>query len=164
MAYDALGNRVQAEQVALNGDTRTTTYAYDNRNRLISETQYDGSVLQYQYDAQGNRTQVQTTPVSGNASIVDDSYDTLNRLATTATAGAITTYSYDAVGNRSRIDYANGTAQAYTYDSLNRLTRMDSLDASDALLQRFDYTLHPTGRRTQIDELSGRSTAIVCIA
>ena len=42
-------------------DDYITSYTYDNRDRLKTETQANGTVLTYDYDANGNRTQVKTT-------------------------------------------------------------------------------------------------------
>ncbi|NVJ51716.1 MAG: RHS repeat-associated core domain-containing protein [Gammaproteobacteria bacterium] len=72
-------------------------------------------------------------------------------------AGNISTYGYDEVGNRDSVSYPNGTSQVYVYDELNRLTTLRHFDANGALSNEFNYTLHATGRRERIDELSGRS-------
>ena len=66
-------------------------------------------------------------------------------------------YGYDAVGNRSSLSYPNGASQTWGYDSRSRLTTTSIYNASGALIQLFDYTLHPTGRRTRITELDGRT-------
>lgn len=49
----------------------------------------------------------------------------------------------------------------YTYDSLNRLTNLTTEDSAGNELLGYRYTLHPTGRRTQITETSGRVTDYV---
>jgi len=54
--------------------------------------------------------------------------------------------------------HANGNKVNYVYDELNRLTTLNHEDSTDAIIKGFAYTLHPTGRRTQIAEDSGRTT------
>ncbi len=135
----------------------TTTYIYDDRDRLTQETRPDGSVLAYQYDSAGNRLQVSVT-ANAETYVTDYTYDDLNRLATIIDTSGTTSYTYDAVGNRASVTYPNGNATSYTYDGLNRLTRLETLDAADNVLVSYDYTLHPTGRRTGIQEASGRNS------
>ena len=60
---------------------------------------------------------------------------------------------------RTSVSYPNGSSEVYQYDSLNRLSRKETYNGAGALVQAYDYTLHATGRRTGIDELSGRSTS-----
>ncbi|MCG7945552.1 MAG: hypothetical protein N0C84_04330, partial [Candidatus Thiodiazotropha taylori] len=60
---------------------------------------------------------------------------------------------------RTSVSYPNGSSEVYRYDALNRLTRKETYNGAGTLIQAYDYTLHATGRRTGIDELSGRSTA-----
>ena len=52
----------------------TTHYAYDERDRLLSRTDPDGTTISYTYDAAGNRTSV-TTPAGATAY----TFDALNR-------------------------------------------------------------------------------------
>ncbi|MCX4030004.1 putative Ig domain-containing protein [Endozoicomonas sp. SM1973] len=157
--YDAMGNRTQVQVTPVNGPLQTTTYNYDQQDRLTSETKPDGSVIHYQYDPVGNRTQVQVAQASGQVLTTDYNYDKLNRLQSVTDAKGTTTYGYDAVGNRTSVSYPNGTSQVYSYDSLNRLTKLETFSQGGGLIQSYSYTLHPTGRRTQIDESNGRTTA-----
>ncbi|MCX4026081.1 tandem-95 repeat protein [Endozoicomonas sp. SM1973] len=157
--YDAVGNRTQVQVTLANDTVKTTAYSYDQRNRLISETQPDGAVIHYKYDQAGNRTQVKVTQSNGQVSTTDYSFDKLNRLQSVTDSNGTTTYGYDAVGNRTSVSYPNGNSQVYSYDSLNRLTKLETYNQSGGLLQSYHYTLHPTGRRTQIEEHNGRATA-----
>lgn len=155
--YDAEGNRSQSSISDTTG-TRTWEYAFDNRNRLAQETKPDGSTLAYQYDAASNKTQLVTTLANGDSQSISYSYDALNRLASVTNAEGTSTYGYDEVGNRTSLSYPNGASQTWNYDTRNRLTKTSIYNSSGALIQSFDYTLHPTGRRTQIAELGGRTS------
>jgi len=158
-SYDAVGNLVQVIQTAADASTRTTSYAYDSRDRLISHTQANGAVLAYGYDAAGNRTSLTVTSPTGTVTTTSYGFDSLNRLASVTDDNGLTSYGYDAVGNLTSVSHPNGSSQVYSYDSLNRLTRLSTYDGGGALIEQYDYSLNASGRRTQIDELDGRSTS-----
>ena len=155
--YDAEGNRTQSQIVDAIG-TRTWSYAYDNRNRLTQEAKPDGATLEYSYDAMSNKTQLITTLANGTTETISYTYDVLNRLATVTNTEGTSTYGYDEVGNRTSLSYPNGSSQTWAYDTRNRLTSTKIFNADGAIIQSFDYTLHPTGRRTKITELDGRTS------
>jgi len=156
-SYDALGNRT-GSSISDNNGTRTWSYTYDNRDRLTQETKPDGSTLVYQYDVNGNKTQLTATLGNGDGQIVSYTYDALNRLSTVTNGEGASSYGYDEVGNRNSLSYPNGASQIWVYDTRNRLTLTSIYNGSGALVQSFDYTLHPTGRRTKITELDGRTS------
>jgi len=139
--YDALGNRTSV--TAKSKDSYkvaggATTYAYDRRGLLVSETlpvaSYlnDGSVQSssvtntYAYDARGNRTQMVEAAGLIEARTTSYEYDKANRL--TKTTGQaflgmtpIEYLTYDARGNlTSRTDPA-GARTVYFYDDLDRV-------------------------------------------
>ncbi len=120
--------------------------AYDPIGRLLQETKESGDVLTYGYDQAGNRTSV-TTP----AGTTTYGYDELNRLATVVDATGTTTYGYDDVGNLASVAYPNGTATAYTYDGLNRLTKVENTGPG-GVLSSYTYTLGATGTRERLVE------------
>ncbi len=133
------------------------SYEYDARARLVRQTEPDGRQLAYAYDAHGNRTAV-TSPVGTTAY----TYDALNRLETvTDPDGGVTRYTYDAVGNRSSVTLPNGTAAEYTYDAVNRLTRLVNRAAGGSVLSSCEYTLGPRGNRTRVLEHNGRTVDYV---
>ncbi|WP_020405643.1 tandem-95 repeat protein [Hahella ganghwensis] len=153
--YDVLGNRTEASN-----SLGTTTYRYDTLSRLVEEVQPNGAVLTYDYDKAGNKTETSVT-IDGRTDTTTYLYDSLNRLSKVIDAdGGETLYSYDAVGNRETVTQANSQVTTYTYDSLNRLTRLTTEDRVGNLITDYRYTLHSTGRRTQIEELhSGRTSS-----
>jgi RHS repeat-associated protein len=80
-----------------------------------------------------------------------------NRLQMVTAAGqASTTYGYDAAGNLASVVNPNGLTTTYTYNLLNRLTRMATTSANSAVAA-YQYTLGAAGNRTGVAELSGRT-------
>ena len=145
-------------QLASVTDARgTTTYAYDVRDRLTAVNNPGAGDLGYTYDAAGNRTSV--GPPSGTTQYT---YDAVNRLASvTAPDTGATAYTYDAAGNRKQDTLPNGTIAKYTYDSLNRLTKLESLAPDLSVLSSYTYTLEAAGNRIGVTENSGRSVSYV---
>lgn len=134
----------------------TTSYTYDNRNRLTNKSivaQASSLSLSYAYDFNGNLTKIQSG--TANGTLVNYEYDKLNRLArvtdTHRGQNLVTTNSYDAVGNLAGYHYPNGVDTIYRYNSLNRLTNM-TINAGSQLA-KYNYTLGPSGNRTAISEV-----------
>lgn len=128
----------------------TNTYAYDSRDRLLTNTTPQGT-LTYSYDGFGNLATTKSLTASGAS--VSYFYDVLNRLtnATDLATSTTNTYDFDAVGNLQTIRYHNGVTNRYTYDALNRLTNLVAGTPS-ALLASFAYRLAPAGNRTNLAE------------
>jgi len=78
-AYDAAGNQTQILDA-----TGTTSYEYDNLNRLKKSIEPDGRVTEYTYDAAGNRVTEKVT-VSGQATNKTYAYGDQNRLTKVTT-------------------------------------------------------------------------------
>ena len=109
--------------------------------------------LSYTYYADG---QVETiTSHNANGASVAYTYDDLNRLSTVVDNNLpgqnTTTYTYDNASNVATVATPNGLQSSFTYDTLNRLTGMTTPVAS------YNYTLGPTGNRTQAIESNGRT-------
>jgi len=131
----------------------TTSYEYDLSDHLVRQTNPSGDIVTYTYDPSGNRTSVHTS-----AGTTTYTYDELNRLATVVDPdGGVTSCSYDAVGNRAGVTRPNGTTTEYTYDALNRLTRLVNRKPNGEVLSSYDYTLGPAGNRTRVVEHTGRT-------
>lgn len=88
-AYDSVGNRTEKKE---NGNK--TTYTYNARNQLISETT-DGNTITYAYDANGNLLHADG---SGTGTVY--TYDNQNRLLSCSRNGGTESYTYDAEGIR----------------------------------------------------------------
>jgi RHS repeat-associated protein len=100
---DAVGNRLT--MVDADG---TTTYTYDNLNRLTRVVYPGGEQVDYTYDPMGNRLSL-TSSVSGATSYT---YDAADRLLTAGATG----YTWDSNGNM----IGKGGA-SYTWDVLDRM-------------------------------------------
>jgi RHS repeat-associated protein len=154
-AYTATGKR--ASMLDASG---TTTYSYDNRDRLITKSTPQGS-LSYTYDAANNVKSIISS--NANGASMSYSYDAGNRLSSTTdnrllaqgfTAGT-TAYTYDAGGNIASYTYPNGVQTSNLYDTLNRVKQITSAQGSQ--LADFNYTFDPEGHRTGVSELGGRT-------
>ncbi len=153
-AYDSRGNRTQMVEASGLTEQRTTTYAYDLADRLVSTSgdavQATSSAISgtasvtpttsYVYDLRGNV--IQTTAPNGAKTF--SWYDKLDRVVEQVSPlGTVTTFIYDANGNvtEKRVyatlitppadasgsaPSASGTYRStqYTYDALNRVTQV----------------------------------------
>ena len=113
--YDEVGNL----RTVTNAATRSTTYSYDNLNRLTVTSYPDGTSQTYTYDNSGNlvrkvdRANIKTL----------SSYDSLNRISAVTYCGTTiigTSYTYDKNSNPLQILNQNATV-SYIYDSRNRV-------------------------------------------
>ncbi|MFO0795348.1 MAG: RHS repeat-associated core domain-containing protein, partial [Candidatus Brocadiaceae bacterium] len=102
-----------------------TKYAYDDANRLVSQTNADGTMKTFEYDRDDNIVQM----TDENGSVVKFNYDALNRII------------------RKNITRASGiigtTQQKFEYDGLSRITRIfdnnDPVDTQDDANTIFAY-------------------------
>jgi RHS repeat-associated protein len=97
--YDRVGNRL-SQTVTTSAATETTTYAYDDNDRLEQEIRTGGAdpgTTSYGYDANGN-TLTKVAP-SGTTTY---RYDDANRLVQATTPEGVTSYVYSADGLRVR--------------------------------------------------------------
>ncbi|MFJ5611089.1 RHS repeat domain-containing protein [Streptomyces sp. NPDC093221] len=137
-SYDKYGRLATAKD----GRNITTTYGYDDADRITSVTYSDSThAVGYTYDSFGRvRTR---TDATGTTTYT---YDDLGHLATrTATSGGGTlTYGYDKSGNLTTVADARGTA-TYSYDDANLLTQLVTAAPTSTKI-RFAYDDH--GRRT----------------
>ncbi len=110
--------------------------------------------MSYVYDLSGNRTSL-ITP-SGTTTY---GFDALNHLETVTHPGGGMTgqYDYDPAGWLANTYYPNGVVSSYTRDDLNRVVLLENRKSDTSLLSSFAYTLHPTGRRLQIVDHTGRT-------
>ena len=141
--YNALGQRT-----SMSDASGGTSYAYDNRDRLIQKTiqwplNAQPIALNYSYDTAGNVTNIISSNANGTA--VNYQYDTLNRLKEVSDPHVgRTIYQYDPVGSLQSYTYPNGVNSFYQYDALNRLTNMAS---SKVLMSLANYAYDPAGNR-----------------
>jgi YD repeat-containing protein len=109
---------------------QTSTYGYDEFNRLTSRTVTSGTVQNYTwgYDRWGNRWS--QTPLSGGLTSSLSFNTSTNQISTSGftydAAGNMTsdnfhTYTYDAEGNITAVD--SGTTASYVYNAINQRAR-----------------------------------------
>ena len=114
-----------------------TEYEYDGDDRVIQETNYQGTVTQYQYDSVGNLISTTVGVDTSTARTTQTRYDAEGHVVATLTAQGsdlITddmtqaqidaiwgeygmTYAYDAAGQRVSMTDQNGLTTYYYYDS-----------------------------------------------
>ncbi|WP_237057157.1 DUF6531 domain-containing protein [Microbulbifer sediminum] len=117
--YDVFGRQLSMSLVD-GFETRTTSYSYDQRDRLIRQTDAGGRTLQFQYDNRDNRT--------GSRDIAGDwtyqEFDGLNRVTETRYEGVkgwvTETRQYDAYGNVIAEKDAAGRVTSHEYGAFSR--------------------------------------------
>ena len=124
LAYDETGNLVSRPDK----ENRTTTYEYDELNRLKKVIDPLGKETAYTYDDRYNLIALE----DGNDHITTFEYDRNNRLVKeTRPMGEETTYQYDGVGNLiQKIDAKNQKTE-YQYDNAGRLVEIRYFDPGD---------------------------------
>ena len=145
--YDANGNRSEQVEVQ-NGATETTTYAYDDLDRLTEFTVagVDTTVTAYTYEGYNRKTETVTvngTVTKDRAYTYDDS-DWLTVIDDTTDTGNPFTiaYTYDNNGNTLTKSNSSLTNQdeTFVYNALNRLVETKrGPPAGETILGRYDY-------------------------
>ena len=133
---------------------QTIQYFYDALNRLTQKSYPDGSSVDYTYDLVGKILQV-NDPTGAYAF----AYDNMGRLIGTTTSYAFlsntlaNSYSYDADSNRTGFTAPDGSTNAYSYDTLNRLGTLANSWAGS-----FGFSYDALSRRTQMTRPNGIAT------
>jgi len=159
-SYDDLDRRV-----GMSDGVGTTAWAYDNADRLTSESgPYANSTVAYSYDALDRVTGIS---VNG-ADATNYGYDGLSRLNGISSAGGTFTsagswslsYNPTAIGNLSLptlLQAPNGTQTAYTYDSLERLTNVQHQTNTGTVLSSFTYGFNNSTPKDAVQSLARES-------
>ncbi len=151
--YDKQGNRK-----SMTDDTGTTTYSYDDLNRLITENAPNNITKEYTYDAANNRKTYKLKQNSTEKQNISYTYDTLNRLEQVKENGTTkATYTYDTNGNRQSLTYNNGNSTTYTYNNANRLTNITNKKGTTILTEN-DYIYYLDGNQASKTENNGTTT------
>jgi len=141
--YDDNGNRT-----GMTDPSGSSSFTYDDLNRLRSTTDSFGKVVQYDYDPVGNQTSL-TYPDSKQ---VTYGYDTVNRLTTiTDWDSHATAYTYDGL-RIGTVTYPNGVVETRGYDDAGRLTSFDTQDAGSNGLLSFAWVRDGVGNPTSVTE------------
>jgi len=132
----------------------TVGFTYDNRNRLKTETDVFGHLVEYGYDANGNRTQLK---LDGNVQ-TGYAYDAANRLTTlTDEAMQNFTFGYDTANKLISRIMPNGITTSYGYDGMSRLTRLTDASLTSTLFDR-QYAYNNANQISQITDLTQSRT------
>jgi YD repeat-containing protein len=123
-AYDLVGNR-QSEQTSAG----TTTFDYDEADRLLRAVGPDGSV-DYAYDANGNRTR---------AGAWRFAYDVEDRLSSATDGSTHVVYGYDGEGRRVSAT-GPGRSTVYSWDvNAGVATLAAEFDADGEVLRGYSH-------------------------
>ncbi len=121
--YDPVGNRTQQVRTGSDGATATTVYAYDVRDRLLSEVVAEGETTTYGWDSNGNL--ISKATAEGTTGY---GWDTENRLVSALLPdGTLIANTYDADGVRmAAAATAGGTTASteYVTDTSGALSRV----------------------------------------
>jgi len=147
---DANGNRT-----SMADGTGTTSYTYDEMNRLLSVTSPGAITVSYRYDVGSNRTKI-TYP---DTTAVTYTYDKANRLSTVVDwASRTTSYQYNTDSSVSVVSNVNNTSNNYSYDNAGRLTQVWNKYRETDTVTRDIYTLDAVGNRLVDDEVLATPT------
>ena len=138
--YDYLGNCAKyiSAYMASLGSNYSTRYTYDHAGNVLTETDALGNIKTYTYDWANNLIQFK----DAKNNISTNTYDKLGRLVKTSSPidtnhNNVVKYYYDGAGNVTKQLTSTGTAHTngtptnydsvlYTYDSMNRLTAVET--------------------------------------
>ena len=119
----------------------TSTYTYDDADRLSSYQNGAGVTVNYGYDPASNTTSI------GYASgkTVTQGFDSLNRLTSVTDWNTnTTTLAYDANGNQTKVTYPNGVVDTRTYNNASQLSSITDKLGGTTLVS-FSYTRDHAG-------------------
>jgi RHS repeat-associated protein len=119
-----------------------TLYAYDDLNRLVSETT-DRGVVSYRYDALGRLTERRINGSDPTAY----AYDKANRIKTITYRNQSVTYNYDTAGRLVSRTLANGITQSYAYSDANELLSLTYKKPNNTVIETVSYTYDANGNR-----------------
>ena len=116
--YDEYGNLTQTQRYQNDKLAYLNKKMYDNKHRVLSETDAYGNTTSCKYNKQGQKTQM--TDAKGNVTTYE--YNEIGKLAKETDAlGGETSYEYDEAGHRTKITTANAAVFEYSYDGFGRL-------------------------------------------
>ena len=125
--------------------TFSTQYNYDTWGRLLQMSYPDGEDVFYEYDRGGRLRKVYGTDIARVPT--SNQTDSINVVCYYP---YIDTIYYNERGLRDSIHYGNGTRTQYTYDVLDRLAHLATIDAAGDSLQSITYSFDKASNITAI--------------
>ena len=173
-AYDVNGNLLRKSLSGSNDASflRETTYTYDDSNRVKTESDNSGAFIKKDYDKNGNLIRTEKLRNASASDIETFAYDNQDRMVervrlvdegvldgdSLSAAAALrdeaypgkiriaTGYAYDVLGNRTKETDPRGFAVTYTYDALNRPSKVfRTVNGVDLFVQ---YAYDEAGNKT----------------
>src|SRR3954447_5529537 len=131
-----------------------TTYSYDRRGLLLSESRTSGAVLlttSFKYDESGNRT----TVIYPGGGLAQYSFDHAGRPTTLSSSGVtyLSAATYLPFGPETSVSFANGTTQTRLYDSRYRIQRNTLSSSTSGTIADYTYTDDAAGNITSIHDM-----------
>jgi|GEM_PF-1290312 len=127
----------------------TVSFTYDNRDRLKTETDVFGHVVEYGYDANSDRNLLKLDGTS-YSTYAFDNVDRLTSITNTSDSSVIG-FGYDNADRLTSRTYPNGVNTTYEYDGMSRLTRLKDVSAAETLFDR-QYSYNTANQISQIVE------------
>ncbi|MBA4137238.1 MAG: hypothetical protein C0518_07985 [Opitutus sp.] len=154
MAYDAVGSLTSRTDQVSTGIARTTTYAYDARNRKRFEYGPLGRTTEWQYDAASNIVKV----INPDGTFATKTYNSMNQVATaTDEMGYTVGYTYTNGGLVNVITDRKGFTYRYEYDPAGRKTKFWYPAANGVGYASWEsWTYTPTGQVSEFVNRSGQ--------
>ena len=135
-SYDLVGNLT-----GMVDGVGTTTFSYDDLNRLTAVVDPFGNMVGYGYDSVGNRTSLQYP----DGKVVSYQYDPADRLVQVSDWDSRQThYQYDGANRLVERELPNGVTTRYQYDPPSRLVGLDHQRGS-AVLASYGYSYDGAG-------------------
>jgi len=133
------------------GTEHVTSYSYDGNGLVTEVTDRNGRRIDYGWNTRGDITSL----TSSDGLNTTYTYDDASRVKRVTTGAHWAEYSYDGAGRRSRIDYSNGTAAEYGYDTLGELTGLVIRDGGGSVISSYGYGLDGNNLRTVVTTEDG---------
>ncbi len=143
--YDAASRLIRVDDT----QSGSIQWGYDNADRLLSETTPTG-IVTYAYNDAGQ-------PVSMNVTGRPDvgyGYDVAGRVRSISQGAETFTYTYDALSRLSALERPNGVTTHYSYDGVNRPTRILHENAQSQPVEDYNYTYNADNEIISIDSLT----------
>lgn len=142
--YDVIG---QVTKVTL-PDNSSLSYQWDDAKRLISITNNLKESMTYRYDAMGNRIEETVKKGTTITQQVKRQFDELGRLKTLIKANSKAyEFTYGNHNSPLSVKSPNGNTDSYTYDGINRLTRIYNSNTKEYDEYRYDLANNTTFAR-----------------